>query len=264
MPLKVAGNQPYFFPYIGYWQLINAVDKYVIAVDVNYIRNGWIHRNRILVNREKSKFINLQIHNASSHKLINETQIFRNDKHISSMLKTIKIHYKKAPYFESVFPLIEKIITHDENNLACYLEYLILEISSYLGIETEFILSSDIPKNPSLRGQDAVIEICKILGADEYLNAIGGQKLYSPEAFAEEGIKLKFLKTYDIRYPQFKKPFIPNLSIIDVMMFNSRDEVKKMLEGYALLTPVSELSAIRCLQAASSSSMEKASIPAVF
>ncbi len=232
--MKVGIMQPYFFPYLGYWQLINAVDKYVIADEDNYIKAGWMHRNRILNNGD-IKYFGLQISKASSNRPINEVEIFPDTKHFKKMIRTIECQYQRAPYFEAVFPLIYTLVTNEEKNLARYLEYQIKSISSYLSIETEFLISSDIIYNRKFKFQDEVIGMCRALGAKEYINAIGGQKLYSKETFAEWGIGLKFLQTEDIRYRQFNYPFMPNLSIIDVLMFNSKETVQKMLEQYQLV-----------------------------
>jgi len=232
--MKLGIMQPYFFPYIGYWQLINAVEKYVIYDDVKFIKGGWINRNKILMNGE-GKMINLQMHNASPNKLINQVEVLGNPIYNKNLLKTLETCYKKAPHYEDVFPVIESIITLDEKNLARYLEFSIRRVCEYLSIGPDFIVSSTITKNNDLQGQDKVIEICKVFGADEYINAIGGQALYSPEDFAAQGIQLKFLKTGKIRYQQFKNKFAQNLSIIDVMMFNSIKKIKKMLEKYKLL-----------------------------
>lgn len=232
--MKVGIMQPYFLPYIGYWQLMNAVDKYVIYDDVNFIKGGWINRNRILMNGE-AKMINLQMNGASPNKLINEVEVLGNPIHNKKLLKTIESCYKKAPYYSNVFPVIENIINQDEKNLAKYLEFSIRQICEYLSIDTEIIVSSTINKNNDLRGEDKVIEICKVLGADEYFNAIGGQDLYSYDGFAVHEIKLSFLKTNSVEYKQFNNEFGSNLSIIDVMMFNSRYQIKDMFEVYELL-----------------------------
>lgn len=232
--MKLGIMQPYFFPYIGYWQLINATDKYVIYDDVNFIKGGWINRNRILMNGQ-GKMINLQMHGASSNKLINEIEVSGDAKHNKKLLKTIESCYKKAPYFSKALPVIENIIAQEEKNMARFLEYSIRQICKYLLIDTDLYVSSSINKNNDLKSQDKIIEICNILGADEYFNAIGGQELYSYEDFAYHGIKLKFLKTGKVEYQQFNKQFVPNLSIIDVMMFNSPVDIKEMLEHYELL-----------------------------
>ncbi|WP_459201909.1 WbqC family protein [Methanococcus sp. CF] len=229
--MKIGIMQPYFFPYIGYWQLINAVDKYLIYDDVNFIKGGWVNRNKILINGE-SRWINLQMAGASPNKLINEIELSSDGKFNKKLLKTIELNYKKSPYFSAVFPVVKNIICNNERNLAKYLEYNILKLCEYLEIDTEIIVSSDIVKNNELKGQKKVIEICKLLNADSYYNAIGGKELYSKDDFLNQKIELKFLKTRDFEYNQFKNKFISNLSIIDVMMFNSVDEVKFMLEQY--------------------------------
>lgn len=232
--MKAGIMQPYFFPYIGYWQLMNAVDKYVIYDDVNFIKGGWINRNRVLMNGE-AKLINLKMNGASPNKLINEIEVSGDIIYNKKLLKTIESCYKKAPYFSNVYPIIEDIVTQNDKNLAWYLEYSIKKICEYLTINTEIIVSSSISKNNDLKGQEKVIEICKVLEADEYYNAIGGQELYSYDDFAAHNIKLSFMKIGTIEYQQFNNEFLPNLSIVDVMMFNSVEDVKKMLEQYELL-----------------------------
>ena len=192
--MKIGIMQPYFFPYIGYWQLINAVDKYVIYDDVNYIKGGWINRNRILIN-DKPSFINLKMNGSSPNKLIKEIHVSNDNRWKNKLLKSIELSYRKAPFFEMSFPIIEEIINHDEVNLSLYLENLIKRIAEYLEMNTEFVLSSNIEKDNSLKGQDKVIEICKSLGAKEYYNAIGGVELYSAENFNSYGIELRFLRT---------------------------------------------------------------------
>lgn len=233
--MKIGIMQPYFFPYIGYWQLINSVDKYIIYDDVNYIKGGWINRNRILIN-DKPSFVNLKMNGASQNKLIKEVQVSNDNQWKNKLLKTIEHCYKKAPFFDRAFSIIEEIIHNDEEILSLYLENLIRKVAVYLEIETEIILSSNIKKNNSLRGQDKILEICKCIGANEYYNAIGGVELYSPDVFEANSIKLKFIKTERIEYIQFNNEFVPNLSIIDVMMFNSKDKIRQFLDDYLLVT----------------------------
>lgn len=232
--MKVGIMQPYFFPYIGYWQLINAVDKYVIYDDVNFIKGGWINRNKILMNGE-AKMIHLKMHGASSNALIKEIEVSEDFIYKKKFLRTIESCYKKAPYFEEVYPVIKDIINEEEINLAKYLEYSIRKICNYLLIDTELIVSSSLNKNNNLKGQDKVIEICKLLGASEYYNAIGGLELYSDEEFTAQDMKLRFVKTETIKYQQFNNEFVPHLSIIDLMMFNAVTDIKEMLEQYNLI-----------------------------
>mgnify|MGYP000904613535 CR=1 FL=1 len=232
--MKIGIMQPYFFPYIGYWQLINAVDAFVIYDDVNYIKGGWVNRNRVLICGQ-AKYINLQLYKASPNRLINEIELLGNDSYTNKLLRTIEASYRKAPFFEDIFSLIKDIVKQDERNLAKYLAYSIKKVCKYLGIETQLIMSSEVEKDKNLRGQEKIIEICKFLKGYQYINAIGGVDLYSREDFEDNKIHLNFLKTKDIKYPQFNNEFIPNLSIIDVLMFNSIEQTKRMLLCYQLI-----------------------------
>jgi len=145
------------------------------------------------------------------------------------------VTYKKAPYLNTVFPIINKIVDFENKNLARFIGNSITQICNYLNIKTEIIYSSEIQKEAELKGQDKVISICKVLQATEYLNAIGGQKLYSKADFETNNIQLKFIKTEPIEYKQFSNPFIPWLSILDVLLFNSVDDVNLMLDNFELL-----------------------------
>lgn len=233
--MKVGIMQPYFFPYIGYFQLMNLTDVYVIYDDVNYITRGWINRNRIL-NNDSYSYFNLELSSASQNKLIKEIEVIHDAKLTESKLKTLKHTYGRAPYFNDVYPIISEILTYEETNLALYLKNLLTKVASYLGIQTKFILSSEIDKDNTLKGQDKILAICKSLGATEYYNASGGQELYDYDTFAKENIRLAFLEANLTPYKQFNNPFVPGLSIIDVMMFNSKEEIQKMLNDYHLIT----------------------------
>lgn len=232
--MKLGIMQPYFFPYIGYWQLMNCVDTYIIYDDVNYIKGGWINRNRILINGQPSYF-NVQMKGASPLKKINEVEVSDDQVFKRKMLATLKMSYSNAPYFDEIFPLLNDIILNDESNLAKYLEYSIRKIAQYLDINTNIIVSSSIEKNNELKGKEKVLHICNILGANDYINAIGGQELYDYESFEKMGIQLNFLKTNNINYNQYNNEFVPCLSIIDVLMFNSKEKVKLMLNDYELI-----------------------------
>ena len=229
--MTLAIMQPYLFPYIGYWQLINTADTFVIYDDVNFIKQGYINRNSILANKKKQLFT-LELIQASANKLINDIKIGRNT---GKLLKTIKQNYTKAPYFKTAYPVLEDIFNQDEQNLAKFIGYSLKHISNYLQIETKLIYSSDIEKDNSLKAQDKVINICKILKATNYINAIGGQELYSKERFKSEDIQLNFIKTKLLEYKQFDNEFISYLSIIDIMMFNDINDIKMMLNSYELV-----------------------------
>lgn len=231
--MKLGIMQPYFIPYLGYWQLINAVDKYVVYDDVNYIKGGWINRNRILIHNE-TKYFNVPLLGASPNKLINEVEVNNQRACIDKNLRLLQNVYSHAPYFGEIYPMMEKILTSGKTTVSLYILESLKIICEYLGIETELILSSELKKNTELRGQEKVLHICEILGATEYYNAIDGQQLYSKEVFAERGISLRFLQMNDIKYKQFTEEFHPNLSIVDVMMFSAKEDIRKMLNQYEL------------------------------
>ena len=232
--MKVGIMQPYIFPYIGYWQLINLVDKFVLLDDVNYIVRGYINRNSILLNGKPYRFT-IPIEKASQNKLIMETNLYFTQKWKQNFLMTIHNAYKKSPYYNEVMPLIENVINNPEKHLTTFIKYSIKEIIRYLGINTEILISSEIEKDLSLKGEQRIIELCQRLCAKQYINAIGGQKLYSFSNFKDKGIKLSFLKTDDIRYSQYRKSFVESLSIIDVMMFNSVMQIKEFLKKYTII-----------------------------
>ena len=223
--------QPYFFPYLGYWQLLSVADTFVIYDDVNFIKQGYINRNSILVGNEAQK-ITLEVIGASSNRLINEVQVGNNTK---KLLKGIDQAYKKAPEYEKVFPLIQSVLENQEKNLAKFLGNLIQKISTYLDIDVKILYSSEIEKNSNLKAQDKVLDICQRLGASHYVNAIGGQELYSKEAFKANNIEFNFLQAELTAYKQFKNEFVPYLSIIDILMFNSKKDVLSMLNKYKLI-----------------------------
>ena len=226
--------QPYFLPYIGYWQLIDAVDTFVLLDDVNFIKKGYINRNSILLNG-KAHLFTIPIEKISQNKLIKDTKLKFNNKDKENFLKTINMAYKKAPYFINFYPILEDIIFNNDNDLTSYIKYSIDKINAYLDIKTEILISSEINKNNILKGQDRIIEINKKIKSSQYINTIGGLDLYNYKDFEKENIKLSFLKIKEIKYKQFQQEYIPNLSIIDIMMFNSSAQIKVMLDDYSLI-----------------------------
>jgi len=230
--VKAGIMQPYFFPYIGYFQLINSVDKFVFLDDVNYINRGWINRNRILVNGNAHMFT-VSLKDASQNKLIKEIEI-ADDGSKSKILKTIEHAYKKAPHFEVVYDLLKTVFLSPINDIAILAKKSIYAVCEFLSIGTSVIESSAIFNNKQLRGEQRIIDINKQLLASDYINPIGGEELYSKENFLGSGINLHFLKTDQIKYSQFNNKFVPSLSIIDTLMFNSVAETIKLLDRFSL------------------------------
>lgn len=233
--MKLGLMQPYFMPYIGYWQRIYAVDEHVIYDDVNYIKGGWMNRNKILLGGE-ARYLSMNLAGASPNKLINEVEVNTNPILQTKMVRTLEQGYKKAKYFDAAMECLEPILRSQETNLAKYLAFQIKRICEYMNIRTKLIISSDIEKNNSLKGQDKVIEICKKQGADTYYNAHTGMELYSKTDFEKENIRLVFMKDRGtVRYGQLNKEYIPSLSIIDILMNCSKDKIEELLNDYMLM-----------------------------
>ena len=222
--------QPYFLPYLGYWQLLAAVDQFVVYDNIEYTKKGWINRNRFLRNGSDA-FFSLPLKKGSDFLTIAERSL-ADDFDPRTLLNPLAAAYRKAPSFDAVFPLLEAIVTAAPRNLFDYLRHSIQATAGYLEIPTPIIVSSTVPIDHGLRAEQKVLALCRALGADRYLNAIGGQALYSRSAFQEQDIVLGFLRTRPIEYPQSGGAFVANLSILDVMMFNSKAGVRAMLGEY--------------------------------
>ena len=232
--MKLGMMQPYFYPYLGYWQLMNCVDEYIIYDDVNYIKGGWINRNRIKVNGAPAYF-GITVKKASQNRMINELELSMSDTDKENLLTKVKLTYTKAPYFKDVFELFKDTVFCEKTNLAEYLEYSNRRIAEFMGITAKIYSASALKLDHTHRAQERIIDICRARGIDEYINAIGGKELYDRQRFSEAGIELSFLRMdEDIVYPQGKDPFIPSLSILDVLMYNSKEETRALLKRYSI------------------------------
>jgi hypothetical protein len=231
--------QPYFFPYLGYWQLMNAVDEYLIIDDVNYIKNGNINRNRILVNGEKFYF-GIPVRKASQNKLILEHEQGLDEAAVNKLLTTLQSAYAKAPYFEETYEHVKEVLEfglkEEGRNLADFLSNANRLTAKKLGIKTPIYRTSEVVHlDGEYKREHMVVAICKYRNATEYYNASGGTGLYFQDFFKENGLGLKFVKMKDtVRYKQFSDEFVPSLSIIDIMMFCSGEEIGNLLTQYTL------------------------------
>lgn len=230
-----AVDQPYFLPYIGYWQLLNAADVFVILDDVNYIKRGFINRNSILLDGMPYRF-SIPVKDASQNRLIMDTKLCFDNKEKKKFLSRLEYAYGKAPRFEQVYPLLDAVIQYDEEDLTDFIRNSLTVIARYLGITTKIMKSSEMDKDNTFTGQDRIIEICRWLKADTYINPTGGRHLYDHVHFNKENINLFFLDTRNenIVYSQFREKFVGMLSIVDIMMFNSIEEIGKFLKEYDL------------------------------
>jgi len=222
--MRLAIMQPYFFPYIGYFQLIAAVDQFIVYDNIKYTKKGWFNRNRMLQNGKDVMF-SLPLKSDSDSLDVCE-RVLAADFNRDKLLNQLKGAYRRAPYFEQTFPLVEQIVRYENTNLFRFLHHSIVKTCEHLGITTEIRISSDIDINHSLKSQDKVLALCGAVGATTYVNTIGGMELYTKEMFQQKGIELKFIKSKPVEYAQFGEEFVPWLSIIDVMMFNPLDAIR--------------------------------------
>lgn len=224
MTASLAIMQPYFLPYVGYFQLIAAVDEFVIYDNIKYTKKGWINRNRFLLNG-KDAFFTLPLRKASDDLDVVEREladVFDR----KALLNQLRGAYAKAPQFDQIFPLIQRIVNHPDDNLFRYIHHSVTEICLHLGIKTPIIVSSSIAADHDLKSKAKVLALCRARRASVYINPIGGQELYDREDFAKEGITLRFHKAQAFQYPQFGNDFVPWLSILDVLMFNPPERVQ--------------------------------------
>ena len=232
--MKVGIMQPYFLPYIGYFQLIAAVDLFIIYDNIKYTKKGWINRNRMLLNGSDTTF-SLPLKKDSDYLNVVDREL-SSDFNRKKFLNQMRGAYIKSPQFNAVWPLFEKIVMYEKNNLFRYILNSILEICKYLHISTKICLSSEVPIDHDLKGQDKVIALCQANNATIYINASGGIDLYSKEAFDGAGLQLNFIKALPFEYAQLGNEFVPWLSILDVLMFNPVEQVQSQIhEGYSLL-----------------------------
>jgi hypothetical protein len=235
---SIAVMQPYIFPYLGYFQLINAVDEFVFYDDVNFIKQGWINRNQIL-NNNKALGFSIPLEKASSFETIQGTKINFNlyAKWKKKFLKTLEQNYYKATYFESIYDLVREIIEEPKSESISELAIRSnVNISNYLGLKTKFKKSSEhFYDSKKLERTERLLNICNKLKAKAYVNALGGQELYNKSDFKASDIDLYFLKPNLKTYKQFSEEFVPGLSIIDILMFNSKEECIELLNDYKLV-----------------------------
>lgn len=228
--------QPYLFPYIGYFQNIAAVDKFVLYDDVAFIRQGWINRNNILL-QEKSFLFTVPVRDTSSNRLINDTEI-NTEQYIlwrDKFYRTLEQAYKKAPHYSIVSALVKQVLESEQDNISNLAGNSIKSVCDYLNINTPLVYSSVLYQNQDLNGQERVIDTCKLESADRYINPKGGMHLYDKKDFKDQGIILEFLAAREVKYTQLTNEFVPWLSIIDVLMFNDIESARSLLTEFELL-----------------------------
>lgn len=227
--------QPYVFPYLGYFQLLYSVENVVFYDDVNYIKRGWINRNRILMNQSDYTFT-VPVKKASQNKLIYEIEVLNNNSFQKKFCQQLKFAYSRAPFYQEVIGLIESVLEKQYLSIADMAIESILSIFNYLGIEIRWMKSSaEFPQTKGQHKADRLINITKQMGCDIYINPIGGKELYSKEYFKASGIELGFVLTEEVEYKQFNNSFVSSLSIIDLLMFNDKERLKTLLNQFRIV-----------------------------
>jgi hypothetical protein len=228
---KIAIMQPYFLPYLGYFQLIKAVDEFVIYDNIQFTKRGWIHRNRILQNGQPV-YISLPLKKDSDYLNVNQRTLADNyEQQKSKILAKLKGNYAKARNFEKIYNLILDILNYRSSNLFDFILNSIKVICDYLQITTPLIKSSNIEIDHNLISTDKVLEICKRLDADIYINPVGGKQLYDKADFKDKNIELIFHNFKVKEYDQIQSPFLSHLSIIDTLMFCDITDVYHQIDN---------------------------------
>ena len=222
--MKVAIMQPYFYPYLGYYQLISECDAFIFLDDVNFIRKGFVHRNFINLAGERSQ-INLRLVKASQNKKINELQIADST---SDFVNRVESCYKKSIHWDDVSEILSEHNVEKASSLSEFLIKININLISRFGIDVKILKSSDIELDVfGLRGEDRIIELTKAIGGTSYLNLPGGKSLYSAEKFLEHGLGLEFIT------PQLRLDGeVENShSIIDCVANHGFDHLKNWFRG---------------------------------
>lgn len=250
--MKIAIMQPYFLPYIGAFQMINAVDQYLVYGEVNYRNDGWCHKNRMILKNQGHIFFRVAMNGAGIHKTFNDVLVDPSMKWRDRIAKTYELNYSKTKYYVDVKGLLEMVLycrcetltDFNYNSLKVVCDYLGIGAKLTINKPLELIIEENLRRNKSLINENIsvdnktrrIIEICNYLNADTYYNPIGGLNLYNKNEFEACGIQLSFLKTSDICYRQDgNNKFVPNLSIIDVISNCGKDGTLRLLNEFTLL-----------------------------
>jgi hypothetical protein len=254
--MRIAIKQPYFLPYIGYFQVIGCVDKYIIYHNLNYIKEGWIHRNRLLRVNGEPEYFKIHLENKTSFQKIDQVRVSEGDHWRRKMIKSIYLNYKRSGYFDEVFPVISEVVEFKTSFLWEMAAFSTVRICRYLDIKTEITTDNSgyLPVEDFLQGTGylnseikemgiaeyipkltRILYICKKENSDHFIESPGGISLYPKEIFSAHSIKIDFLKVKEFTYKQSTDKFHPHLSIVDVLMNCGREKTKELLKEFTFL-----------------------------
>ena len=232
---RIAIMQPYIFPYVGYFNLIEASDQFIFYDDTNYINKGWINRNRILMNNSDLLFT-IPLDKASQNRLINDIKPIIESGYTKKFFSRIEHSYKKAPYYSDVLEVLNSVFNSQCDSISDLAINSVVSVFSYLEKDIRYARSSSLsPPTIGMEKSDRLIQITKNMNYNKYVNSIGGQDLYNKEYFKARGVQLDFVQPKLTEYKQYNDNFVPGLSIIDILMFNDKKVVKEMMKSYTLL-----------------------------
>lgn len=233
---RVGIMQPYFLPYIGYFNLMNVVDELILYDNIEFSKGGWINRNRILCGGH-AEFMTIPLKKASDYLDIRERQLSEEyPRYKRKLLNKLHNSYYKAPYYKEVLGLVNEIFSFEEKNLFEFIFFSISKMRDFLGIQAGLRISSEFPIEQEATAEMRVIETALEAGANIYINLPGGVHLYQTSSFVNRGLELQFIVPRINMYKQFEYDFVSSLSILDVLMFNDRDKIRHMLNEYDLFT----------------------------
>ena len=233
--MKLGVMQPYFFPYLGYFQLIDAVDVFVFYTDVNFVKQSWMNRNSIL-GRDGKLLFSIPLSNGKSGVKIHDVQISqKREVWEKKFMRTLEYSYRKAANYEVGYELVRECFSFQGASLAEFNVHSVVTLCQWMGINTKIVQSSEGYQNRERERVSRLIDICQKEGADCYVNSPGGRSLYTQEDFQQSDIKLRFLEPKLKEYPQSEqKSFVEGISIIDLVMNIRAEEVKALLSGYQI------------------------------
>lgn len=236
--MRLGMMQPYFLPYLGYFSLIEHSDVFVLFDRAQFIRHGWVDRNRILKpSGDDWQYVRVPLRSSPRETPIAEKQIDNRQPWRERILGQIEHYRRRAPHYQPVRDLLRDVLDADHDTIAALNRVIIQRVCAYIGIATEIIESSSLALNlPENYGPgDWALATCHSLpGVDAYCNPIGGRHLFDPAKYEASAITLEFLESALTPYPQLGGSFQPGLSIIDVMLFNSIADVRHMLREYRI------------------------------
>jgi hypothetical protein len=230
--MRVAVMQPYFFPYVGYFQLLHAVDRFVFLDDVQYIRRGWINRNRILVDGRET-LITIPVQHGERSDRICDIALDSSDWR-RKRIELLRHAYARAPHFRAVLPIVAGVIEAPAATIADLARASVLRIVDLLSIPASIVASSRAYGNQDLRGEERIVDIARRESATIYVNLPGGRELYHRDVFARAGMELRFVQPRVPDYDQGGAAFVPRLSIIDLLMWTGIAGTRSLLEAYTV------------------------------